>query len=87
MKRDHHVSSNIELIRHGAEVCRIVNWKGLAAYNVTSPLNIWTKFGLWLPLTVCCHPAKGENCVVSIIFFIEWIAKGWGGRSNCNLKF
>ena len=36
------------LIRHGAMVCRIVNWKGVNAYSVTSPLNIWTKFGVWL---------------------------------------
>ena len=25
-----------DFIRHGAVVCRIVNWKGLTAYNVTS---------------------------------------------------
>ena len=64
------------LIRHGAVVCRIVNWMGLTAYNVTSPLNIWTKFGVWLPRRFCGPPSKEENCVVSIIFFIEWTAKG-----------
>ena len=32
------------------------------------------------------HPQKEKNCVVSIINFIEWTAKG-GGGSNCNLKF
>ena len=26
-----------------------VKWKGLIVYNVASPLNIWTKFSVWLP--------------------------------------
>ena len=56
-------------------VCRIVNWKGLTAYNVTSPLKIWTKFGVWLPLRLCGPPSKEENFIVSIIFFIEWTSK------------
>ena len=58
---------------------RIVNWKGLNAYSVTSPLNIWTKFGVWLPRTLDGPPSKGKNCVVSIINFIEWTARGGGG--------
>ena len=35
------------------------------------------------------HPQKEKNCVVSIINFIEWTAKGGGGGrcSNCNMKF
>ena len=34
------------------------------------------------------HPQKEKNCVVSIIYFIAWTAKGGGGRgSNCNMKF
>ena len=34
------------------------------------------------------HPQKEKNCVVSIFNFIEWTAKGGGGRcSNCNMKF
>ena len=57
-------------------VCRIVNWMGLTAYNVTSPLNIWTKFCVWLPRRLCGPPSKEENCVVSI-----------GGRLYCKLKF
>ena len=47
--------------------------------SVTSPLNIWTKFGVWLPRTLDGPPSKGKNCVVSIINFIEWTAKGGGG--------
>ena len=46
VKGDYHVWSYTGSIRPGAMVCRIVNWKGLNAYNVTSPLNIWTKFGV-----------------------------------------
>ena len=86
VKGDYHVWSDTGSIRHGAVVCRIVNWKGQNAYSVTSPLNIWTKFGVWLPRTLDGPPSKGKNCVVSIINFIEWTAKG-GGGSNCNLKF
>ena len=59
-------------------MCRIVNWKGLNAYSVTSPLNIWTKFDVWLPRTLDGPPSKGKKCVVSIINFIEWTAKGGG---------
>ena len=43
---------------------------------MTSPLNIWTKFGVWLPRTFGGPPSKGQNCVVSTIYFIEWTAKG-----------
>ena len=42
MKGDYHVLSDTGFIRHGAVVCRIVN------LIVTSPLNILTKFGVWL---------------------------------------
>ena len=88
VKGDYHVWSNTGSIRHGAVVCRIVNWKGLNAYSVTSPLNIWTKFGVWLPRTLDGPPSKGKNCVVFIIYFIAWTAKGGGGRgSNCIMKF
>ena len=66
-------------IRHGAVVCRIVNWKRLNAYSVTSPLNIWTKFSVWLPGTLGWSTLKGLNFVVSIIYFIDWTAKGGGG--------
>ena len=37
VKGDYYICSNTGSIRHGALVCRIVNWKGLNAYNVTSP--------------------------------------------------
>ena len=57
---------------------RIVDWMGLTAFNVTSPLNIWTKFCVWLSRTLGGPPAKEEGCVVSIIYSIEWIAKGGG---------
>ena len=89
VKGDYHVWSGTGWIRHGAVVCRIVNWKGLNAYSMTSPLNIWTKFGVWLPRTLGGPPSKGKKCVVSIIYFIEWTAKGGGGGrgSNCNMKF
>ena len=65
----------------------IVDLNGFKAYNVKSPSNIWTKFGTWLPLTLCVPPSKAENYVLSIFYFIEWTAKGGGGGSNCNLKF
>ena len=53
--------------------------KGLNAYSVTSPLNIWTKFGVWLPRTLGGPSSKGYNFVLYIIYFIEWTAKGRGG--------
>ena len=81
VKGDYHVWSDTGSIRHGAVVCRIVNWKGQNAYSVTSPLNIWTKFSVWLPRTFGGPPSKEQNCFVSIIYFIEWIAKGWGEAS------
>ena len=59
VKGDYHVWSDTGSIRHGAVVCRIVNWKGLNAYSVTSPLNTWTKFGVWLPRTLDGPPSKG----------------------------
>ena len=70
-------------------VCRIVNWMGLTAYNVASPLKIWTKFGVCLPRRLCGPPSKEENCVVSIIFFIEWTAKGVevGWIANWNFEW
>ena len=79
VKGDYHVWSDTGSIRHSAVVCRIVNWKGQNAYSVTSPLNIWSKFSVWLPRTLGGPPSKGKNCVVSIIYFIEWTAKGGGG--------
>ena len=53
------VWSNTPSVRHGAMVSRIVNWKGPNAYSVTSPLNIWTIFGVWLPRTLGGPPSKG----------------------------
>ena len=55
VKGDYHVWSDTGSIRHGAVVCRIVNWKGLNAYSVTSR----TKFGVWLPRTLGDPPSKG----------------------------
>ena len=79
MNGDYHVWSDTGSITHGAVVCRIVNLKGLNAHSVTSPLKIWTKFGVWLPRTLGGSPSKEKNCVVSIINFIEWTAKEGGG--------
>ena len=78
MKGGYHVWSDTGFIRYGAVVCRIVNWMGLTAYNVTSPLDIWTTFGAWLSRRLCGPPSKEENCLVSIIYFIEWTAMGGG---------
>ena len=68
VKGDYHVWSDTGSIRHGAVVCQIVNWKGLNAYSVTSPLNIWTKFGVWLPRTVGGPPLKDK--ILSYPLFI-----------------
>ena len=83
VKGHYHVWSNIDFIRHGAVVCRIVNWKGLTVYNVTSSLNIWAKFGVWLPRTLC-GPGEKEK-IVSYLFYLVDCKRG--GGSNCNLKF
>ena len=90
VKGDYHVFSNTGFIRHGAVVCRIVNWTGLTAYNVTSPLNIWTKFRVWLLRTLFGDPPQEK--IVSYLFSILlsggdrcWGggAGGGGGRWNC----
>ena len=70
VKGDYHVWSDTCSIRHGAVVCRIVNWKGLNAYSVTSPLNIWTKFGVWLPRTLDGPPWKGKENVSYLLFIL-----------------
>ena len=77
MKGDYHVWSDARSIRHGAMVCRIVNWKGLNAYSVTSPLNIWTKFGVWLPRTLDGPPSKGK--IVSYLLLILLSGPRGGG--------
>ena len=77
MKGDYHVWSDTGSIRHGAVVCRILNLKRLNAYSLTSPLNIWTKFGVWLPRTLGGQPQKGQNCVVSNLFY--WVDREGGG--------
>ena len=70
VKGDYYVWSDTGSIRHGAVLCRIVNWKGQNAYSVTSPLNIWTKFGVWLPRTLGGPPAKGKkNCRIHYLFY------------------
>ena len=85
VKGDCHVWSNTGFIRHGAVTCRILNCEGLTAYNVTSPLDNWTKFSVWLPLTLCGPPSKGDN----ISYLLSFVLSGpqEGGRSNCDLKF
>ena len=77
MKGDYHVLSDACSIRHGAMVCRIVNWKGLNAYSVTSPLNIWTKFGVWLLGHVVVHPQKDK--ILSYPLFILLSGSRRGG--------
>ena len=48
----------------------------LEAYNVKISSNIRTKrFGVSLPRTLFGRPSTGENCVVSIIYSIEWTGK------------
>ena len=82
VKGDYHVWSDTGWIRHGAVACRIVNWKGLTGCNVTSPLNIWTKFGVWLLWTLFGRPSTGEHCVKYIFYSIEWrgaVCVGGGG--------
>ena len=84
VKGDYHVFSNTGFIRHCAVVCRIVNRKGLTGFNVTSPLNIWTKLGVWLLRTLFGRPSTWENCVISIFYSIEWrgavcVCVGGGG--------
>ena len=44
-------------------------------YNVRSPLNSWTKFGVWLSRTLFGRPSAGENCVY---FLFSW-GEGSGG--------
>ena len=79
VKGDYHVFSNTGFIRHGAVVCRIVNWKQLTAYNVASPFDIWTKFRVWLLRTLFGRPTTGENCVISIFYSIVWRGAVLGG--------
>ena len=91
VKGDYHVFSNTGFIRYCAVVCRIVNRKGLTGFNVTSPLNIWTKLRVWLLRTLFGRPSTGENCVISIFYSIEWRGAvcvcvcvcGGGVRLNC----
>ena len=78
MKGDYHVWSDTGSIRHGAVVCRIVNWKGQNAYNMTSPLNIWTTFGVLLPGPFMVDPPQEE--IVSYLFSILLSGgERWGG--------
>ena len=86
VKGDYHVWSDTGSIRDGAVVCRIVNWKGQNACNVTSPLNILTKFGSVLPEPFMVDPSQEKNCVISIFYSIEWRgAVGRGGIGSSNL--
>ena len=79
VKGDYHIWSDTSSIRHGAVVCRIVNWKGLNAYSVTSPLNIWTKFGIWLHSNTWWSTINRKKlCRFYGLYFIAWTAKGGG---------
>ena len=62
-------------IRHGAMVCRIVNWKGLNAYSVTSPLNIWTNFLGHLVV----HPQKDKILSYPLFILLSGPRRGGGG--------
>ena len=79
MKGDYYVWSDTGSIRHGAVVCRIVNWKGQNAYSVTSPLNIWTKFGVWLPRTLGGPPPKGKKLSYPLFILLSGPRMGGGG--------
>ena len=83
VKGDYHVWSGTSWIRHGAVVCWIVNWKGLNAYSVTSLLNIWTKFGVWLPRTLGGPPSKGK--IVLYLLFILLSGPRRGGGASFEL--
>ena len=89
VKGDYHVWSDTGSIRHGAVVCRIVNWKGLNAYSVTSPLNIWTKFGVWLPRTLGGWWSTLKRIKFCRIYYLFYCVdrEGGGRGSNCNMKF
>ena len=78
VKGDYHVWSDTGSIRHGAVVCRIVNWKGLNAYSVTSPLNIWTKFGVWLPRTLDGPPSKEKIVSYLLLILLSGPRRGGG---------
>ena len=51
-------------------------WRHLKACHVKSQKQLWTKFGTWLPLTLCGPISMLENCVWSIFYFIKWTVKG-----------
>ena len=84
-KGDHPVWSNIRCIRPGAVMCRIVNWKGLTTYYVTSPLNIWIKYAfsdtLW--------PNLKRGKLFCFYYLFYWVDREMGGgvRLNCYLIF
>ena len=78
VKGDHPVWSNTGCTRHGAVVFRIVNWKGLKKCHVRSPLNIWIKFGVWLPRTLRGPRSTGESSVVSIFILLRGPEGGRG---------
>ena len=78
VKGDYHIWSDTGWIRHRAVVCRIVNWKGLNAYSETSPLNICTTFGVWLPRTLGGPLSKGKKlCRIYYLFY--WVDREGGG--------
>ena len=79
-KGDYHVFSDTGFIRHGAVVCRIVNWKQLTAYK-------WQVLRISGPNFVYgfCGP---QEKIVSYLFSIlssggERSWGGGGGRWNC----
>ena len=76
VKGDHPVWSNHRCIRHGAVLCRIVNWKGLTAYNVTSPLNIWSKYAF--SDTLWSNLKRGKLCCFYYLFY--WVDCEMGGE-------
>ena len=65
-------------------VRRIVNWKGLNAYSVTSPLNIWTNLFLYGFLVHLVELSKRiKFCVVHYLFY--WVDREGGGGLLRNL--
>ena len=72
-----------------AMVCRIVNWKGLNAYQRDKSFEYLDQIWCMASLGHLVVPPSKKDKILSypLFYFIEWIAKGGGGGSTCNLKF
>ena len=71
VKEDFHVWSNTGFIRYGAVVCRIVSWKELMAYNVTTSLKSGPYSMFLFPRHLCSTVHRRRLCHIYYLF--------WGG--------